>query len=171
MDYQKAASYWTEKEKDSVRMEPESLITEIEHFIQSHNTCALATADLSGFVRCTPVEYTYTDGRFWILTEGGQKFRGLEQNKNISAAIYDTYTGFKGLGSLQITGYVDVIEPWTEEYMKLLDYKHIPAEQLKKLPSPMNLIRITPVSYDFLLSELKEKGYDSRQHLDITPKH
>lgn len=59
MDYQKAASYW--EEKDTVKMEKSKLIQEVEEFIASHNTCALATG-CDDFVRCTPIEYTYMDG-------------------------------------------------------------------------------------------------------------
>ncbi|HIQ72843.1 MAG TPA: hypothetical protein IAA51_00275 [Candidatus Cottocaccamicrobium excrementipullorum] len=49
----------------------------------------------------------------------------------------------------------------------ILDYRHLPAEQMKKLPSPMNLIRIAPRSYDFLLSQLKAEGFNVRQHLEL----
>lgn len=166
MDYQKAASYWQEKEKDSVRMEPEALLKEIEAFIGSHNTLALATAGTDGFVRCTPVEYTYLEGCFWILSEGGLKFRGLESNPNAAAAIYDSYRGFGRLGGLQIMGTVSVIEPWSEDYLKLLAFKHLPEQQLRRLPSPMHLLCLKPASYDYLSSALKDKGFATRQHLE-----
>lgn len=38
---------------------------------------------------------------------------------------------------------------------------------LKKLPSPMNLISVTPVNIEALFSEFKKKGYSSRQTLDL----
>jgi hypothetical protein len=38
---------------------------------------------------------------------------------------------------------------------------------LKKLPRPMNLIKIVPEVYDFLESDLKKKGYGSRQQLKV----
>ncbi len=61
MDYEKAASVWLEKDKDSVHMEEDVLKDKIDEFIKAHNTCALAVA--SGvFVRCTPIEYNYVDG-------------------------------------------------------------------------------------------------------------
>ena len=167
MDYQKAAAYWKDKENTAKEQDRETLLKEIEGFISGHNTCALATADLNGFVRCTPIEYTYMKGYFWLLSEGGLKFRGLEVNKNVCLAIYDAYEGFGKLGGIQISGTAEIIEPWSEEYLALLSFKKLPAESLKKLPVTMHLIRITPTEIDFLCSRLKEYGMDSRQHLKL----
>ena len=86
MDYQKAASYWTEKEEKAAQMDHDMLLAEIEKFIMEHNTCALATG-CGDFVRCTPIEYNYKDGRFWLFSEGGLKFHALENNKNVCLAI------------------------------------------------------------------------------------
>ena len=40
-------------------------------------------------VRCTPLEYSYHDGCFGIFTESGEKFIGLEKNKNVSLAVFE----------------------------------------------------------------------------------
>ena len=99
MDYEKAESFWMDKEKDSVRMEEGELKKRIEAFLASHKTCALATGS-GDFVRCTPIEYTYLDGSFYLFSEGGLKFRALKENKNVCLAVYDEYQGFgktKGL--------------------------------------------------------------------------
>ena len=167
MDYQKAAAFWTEKAVESQEMDREALSAEIEKFIAEHNTCALATAGMDGYVRCTPIEYNYFAGTFWLLSEGGLKFHGLESNKNVCLAIYDDYKGFGKLGGLQIAGTAEIVEPWSEEYLAVLEFKHISAETLKRLPNTMNLIKITPRAMDFLNSEFKTAGYDSRQHLDL----
>ncbi len=167
MDYKKAASYWIEKDKKAARMDHDELLLQIEKFIIAHNTCAMATGS-GDFVRCTPIEYNYKDGVFWMLSEGGLKFRGLEDNKNVSLAIYDSYTGLGQLGGMQITGTAELVEPWTEEYMELLAFKKIPAEKLKKLPVTMNLIKVTPTRIDFLCSEFKSLGYDPRQNLYLS---
>ena len=60
-----------------------------------------------------------------------------------------------------------MIEPFSEEYNKLLDYKKIPIEGMKKLSKAMNLIKVVPKSFDLLDSDLKKEGVDSRQHLDV----
>ncbi len=164
MDYKKAASYWMEKDEKAVRMERDVLLIQIEKFIMAHNTCSLATG-YGDFVRCTPIEYNYKEGRFWLLSEGGLKFRGLECNKNVCLAIYDSYSRFSQLGGMQISGTAELVEPWTGEYMDLLAFKNISAENLKKMPTALYLIKVTPTRIDFLSSEFKKMGFDSRQHV------
>lgn len=103
-----------------------------------------------------------------MLSEGGLKFRGLEGNKNVCLAIYDGYRGFGQLGGMQISGIAELVEPWTGEYMDLLAFKKIPAENLKKLKTPLYLIKVTPTRIDFLCSEFKKLGFDSRQYLCLS---
>jgi hypothetical protein len=164
VDYEKAARYWAEKERQDVRMEDAALLAEMERFILAHNTCALA-AGFEDFVRCTPIEYTYRNGQFWLLSEGGLKFQALAHNANVCLAIFDAYAGPEKLGGMQVSGRAELVEPWSSEYLELLAYKHLPAERLKKLPITMHLIRITPVRIDFLWSGFKAAGVSSRQHL------
>ena len=147
-------------------MDPEKLKAEIEAFLAKHKVCALATA-AGDFVRCTPIEYNYVDGCFYLFSEGGLKFRALESNKHVCMAIYHESADFGNLASLQVTGTAEIVEPWSEEYVKIVEFKKIPVEVLKKLPQPMNLIRIVPEVYDFLKSDLKKKGFGSRQQLKV----
>jgi len=164
MDYEKAESYWQEKDAKTVSMEQVALLAEMKKFILAHNTCALATG-FGEFVRCTPIEYSFMDEKFWMLSEGGLKFHALKNNKNVCIAIYDPYDGFGKLGGMQITGTAKMIEPMSEEYLSLLAFKKIPVESLKKLPHELHLVCVTPSRIDFLWSEFKKLGYDSRQHL------
>jgi len=163
MDYDTAASYWTEKARDSAKMELETLKERIDSFITGHNTCALATAS-ADMVRCTPIEYNYLDGIFYLFSEGGLKFKALKENRRVGMAIYEPYDGFGNLKSLQVEGNAEIIEPFSDEYMKLLEYKKISVEAIKKMPHPMNLIKIVPDSFDYLDSDLKKDGFDIRQH-------
>ena len=167
MDYNKVASYWIEKEKNAVQMDRDELLSRIEKFILTHNTCALATG-FGDFVRCTPIEYNYKDGRFWLLSEGGLKFRGLESNKNVCLAIYDAYTGLDQLGGMQVSGVAELVEPWTSEYMDLLALKKLSAQKMKKLPTTLYLIKVTPTRIDFVRSEIHKLGFDIRQHLCLS---
>ncbi|MDD6222971.1 MAG: pyridoxamine 5'-phosphate oxidase family protein [Lachnospiraceae bacterium] len=166
MDYKAAASYWTEKDKSAVKMDPEELKAEIEAFLAKHKVCALATA-AGDFVRCTPIEYNYVDGCFYLFSEGGLKFKALESNKHVCMAIFQESADFGNLASLQVTGTAQIVEPWSEEYVKIVEFKKIPVEVLKKLPQPMNLIKIVPEVFDFLKSDLKKKGFGSRQQLKV----
>ena len=164
MDYDEAASYWEKHDAAAKKADRGTVLTAAEKFILAHNTCALATGAGSG-VRCTPLEYTYRAGRFWIFSEGGLKFRFLKQNKNVCLAICDSYSGFGGLGGLQVQGTAELVEPWSAEYFDLLRAKKLPEEALRRLDHPMYLIRITPVSADLLSSDFKKLGFDPRQHL------
>lgn len=166
LDYDEQSKYWLEKVSGSKRMDPEELSVWIESFIRARKTCALATASLD-FVRCTPIEYNYVDGNFYLFSEGGLKFRALKDNKNVSLSIFDPFDGFGNLKGLQVQGKAEMIEPFSTEYDKLLNYKNIPKDRMTALPKPMNLIKVIPESYDLLDSKLKQKGVDIRQHYEM----
>ena len=165
-DYDAVADYWVKKDAETASMDPQPLKEKITAFIKGHNTCALATAS-DDLVRCTPIEYNYVDGCFYSFSEGGLKFKGLKVNKHVGLAIYESYAGFGKLKSLQVIGTAGMVAPFSEEYLRLLDYKKIPVEAIRKLPQPMNLIRVTPEAYDYLDSDLKNDVFGSRQHLDV----
>ncbi len=160
--FEKAANYW--KNKEYTAMPKEELEKTIEEYISTNNTCALATGT-GDYVRCTPIEYSYHDGKFWMFSEGGQKFIGLEKNENVCLAIYDKYEGFGNLKSIQVMGKTELIEPFSDRYNAHAKIKKIPIEALKKLEAPMNLICVTPVKIEMLCSEFKKNGYSSRQTL------
>ena len=166
MDYEAAANHWILKDKESVHMERAALEEKIENFIKGHNTCALATAS-SEMVRNTPIEYNYVDGDFYFFSEGGLKFKGLKENKNVGLAIFESYGGFGQLKSLQVQGIASMVEPFSDEYLKIMEHKKIPVDVMKKLPQPMNLIKVEATSYDYLDSDLKKDGFGSRQHMDV----
>lgn len=166
LDYDKVSKYWTEKETNSIKMKREDLLSEIEKYITANDTCALATSN-GKLVRCTPIEYSYVDGNFYMFSEGGLKFAALKDNKNVCMAIFDKYTGWSKLNGMQVTGTADIVEPFSDEYIKLANYKKIPIEALKKLENTMNLIKIIPTRIDYLCSDFKKKGYDSRQFIEF----
>src|SRR5574344_3102496 len=165
-DYQKAANHWVKKDALAKVMDPKALKAAIESYIQSNNTCALATG-AGNFVRCTPIEYSDHEGAFWMFSEGGEKFKALEQNKKVCLAIYDKYDGFGHLHGLQVMGLAEVVEAFSESYNAAAAFKKIPLQALKQLPEPMNLIKVTPIRYDFLNSDFKKDGFASRQHLTL----
>lgn len=163
MDYKKAQNYWKEKETASTQIDQTSLLTQMEEYITANNTCALATG-ADSFIRNTPIEYSYHDGYFWMFSEGGEKFIGLEKNQNVCIAIFDKYSGFGSLKGLQIMGTAEIVEPFSEEYNTHAFYKKIPLAALQKMNPPMNLIKVSPAEADFLNSDFKKDGFDSRQH-------
>lgn len=162
--FQKAAQYW--KNKEQLAMPREALEQAVYNYINENNTCALATGT-GTYVRCTPIEYSFHDGKFWMFSEGGEKFIGLEKNENVCLAIYDKYDGFGKLKSVQVMGKAELVEPFSDSYKAHAEYKKIPLAALEKLESPMNLICVTPVKMEVLFSDFKKEGYSSRQTLEF----
>lgn len=166
MDFKEAQTYWKEKEATSAKMDAATVQKKMTEYINANNTCALATG-ADGFIRNTPIEYSYHDGCFWMFSEGGEKFVGLEKNPNVCIAVFDKYTGFGNLKGLQMMGAASIVEPFSEEYNTHAAVKKIPLAALQKMNPPMNLIKVQPVSADFLNSDFKKDGFDSRQHIEF----
>ncbi len=167
-EYKEAATYWTSKERKE--MPTEQLKPVVEEYLSAGSVCALATGT-DNYVRCTPLEYSYHDDKFWIFTEGGEKFIGLEKNDNVSLAVFDKNPSFGELKSVQVTGKAAILEPMSAEYVAHAQYKKVPVAALQKLfdqGRPMHLICITPVKMDVLFSDFKKQGYDVRQVLDFS---
>ena len=162
MDYEQAKTFWTRKQADAVPC-PDARGA-LEEFLSAHRVCALATG-ADDYVRCTPLEYTWLDGAFWIFTEGGMKFAGLQSNSNVSVAVFDASPEFGGLHSAQIQGTASVVEPFSADYLRLLEFKHIGEDAIRALPEPLYLLQIVPTEADFLNSDFKGQGFDSRQHV------
>ncbi len=167
-EYKQAADFWNAKECKA--MPVEELKPIVEEFLGSNSVCALATG-AGDFVRCTPLEYSYHDGCFWIFTEGGEKFVGLSKNKNVSLAVFEKNPDFGELKSVQVMGAAELVEPMSADYVAHAEYKKVPVTALQKLVDqghPMYLLRIAPSRMDVLFSAFKKQGYDSRQKLDFT---
>lgn len=165
-EYEEAADYWVAREADAKRTPTEELRVAIGAFLGSHNTCALATGS-GDFVCCTPLEYVWRDGAFWMFSEGGLKFRGLASNKNVSLAVYEPYGGFGSLESAQVTGTAEIVDPDSAEFAQAAAAKNIPAASLDRLKTLLHLIKITPTRIDYLSSKLKQLGYDPRQWVEL----
>ena len=86
-----------------------ALLESIEAFASAHSVMALATAN-EDYVRCTPVDYSYADGKFYIVTEGGMKFRSILRNNHVSLAVFENERHPDGLlDVLQVEGTVEVL--------------------------------------------------------------
>lgn len=118
-------------------------------------------------MRCTPIEYTYHHGAFWLFSEGGEKFSALEKNKNVCLAIFDKYEGFGKLKGMQVSGVAELVKPFSDEYNAAAEFRKIPLDALKKMPHTMNLIKVQPKKIEFLNSDFKKDGADSRQKLEF----
>lgn len=161
-EFIEASLYWEGKSTEEGRLDEETIRTITEKFIDGHNTCALATG-YGNYIRCTPIEYSYHDGCFWMFSEGGRKFVGLMDNPNVSIAIFDSYDGFSNLHGLQAEGKAELVEPFSEAYLAHANFKGINEIFLRKLQRPMHLICVHPTRFDCLFSDFKRLGFSPRQ--------
>ena len=162
--YQAAARYWDERDAKGVKMDRAALLAAVEDYLQANDTCALATGG-GACIRCTPLEYRYRDGCFWIFSEGGRKFLGLAQSAQVSLAVFDEYQSFGTLHSVQVTGTAELVEPFSPRYEAAAEARKLPLDALRKLAHPMHLICVKPSRMDVLCADFKKQGFDSRQSL------
>ena len=114
-------------------MPTDALKARIDAFLEAHNTLALATG-CGKWVRCTPLEYLRVDGRLYILTEGGLKFKGIWWNGAISAAVFDSYAGMASLAGLQMTGTAVYIDPLSDEYRSVIEARACSCSSCSRCP-------------------------------------
>jgi hypothetical protein len=137
-------------------------LAHIQNFIKNHNTCGFATG-YGDYIRCTPIEYTYMDDEFWFVSEGGNKFIGLEKNRNVSMAIFEYYGDVKDSHGLQVMGTVEFYDNQSEEFKKLLAFKGIPYDVMKAAAVEVAVIRVKPTLYEMYDTDFVKAGYDVRQ--------
>ncbi len=152
--------------KNTRNMPADKLIKHIEDFLLAHNTCVLCTGH-GDMVRATPIEYGYIDGKFYFLSEGGEKFSHLLFNPYISIAVYDNYQGFNEINGLQITGKAEIIPFESSEYNSIASIKGLDSQKLSKLPVPLNMFKVIPTYFEFLCSKIGREGYDIKQTIAL----
>ncbi len=140
----------------------DELIKSIEEFLKSHNTCTLATCH-SERVRSTPIEYTYSKGNVYLISEGGEKFANLLLNDEVSISVYEDYTNMNDLKGMQISGKAAILDASSEEYDNALDLKGIKADLIDSLPVSLNMIGIKIEKIEFLNSKFVAEGADAKQ--------
>lgn len=162
MDYEQAAKFWETRDAGATKA-PDAR-ERLETFLAERHVCALATGS-GDAVRCTPIEYGWHDGAFWLFSEGGRKFAHLARNPHVCLAVFDSSSEFGSLHSAQIQGTATIVEPFSDEYRRALAAKHISEEAARKAGDHLHLIKVVPEEADFLDSNLRRDGYSVRQHI------
>ena len=165
-EFDEAAEYWTEGDATSARMPEDELRKAIDAFLGEHQICAMATAS-ADLVRCTPLEYAYRDGKFWIFSEGGLKFHALKENRNVCLAVFEPSYEFGKLESVQVTGTAEVVDPMSEKFSRAAAEKKLTGEKLEKMRTKLHLIEVTPTRIDYLCSTLRKRGFGVRQWIEL----
>lgn len=156
------------KLKDTADMPEKELMEQIDSVLLAHNTCTLCTG-AGSHVRATPIEYTYYQGCFYFLSEGGEKFANLAGNPLVSIAIYNAYSGFSSLESIQAEGKATNIEAFSVEYMDIVNLKGLSVPSLEALPAQLNLVKVRPERFEILKSDFTKKGCSAKQVISLPP--
>ena len=166
IDFAHFQNFWIEQQKTAKHLAPEKVREHIEAFIKAHNTCGFATG-YGDYIRCTPIEYTYMDGHFWFVSEGGSKCIGLEKNRNVSLAIFEYYGDVRDSHGLQVMGKAEFYSNTSEEFKKLLAFKGIPYDVVKAAKVEVAVVRVIPDRFEMYDTDFVKEGYDVRQILDV----
>jgi hypothetical protein len=135
------------KQKNIERKHPskEELEKEIIDYLGKKHPCSLATCGKDGIPRISVVDYMNDGLTIYILSEGGQKFQNIQENKNVAIGI-----GTSTRTSLSVRG---VNDDTTKEFAHALElFKPIIESMVdgmggKPIEIPkgaIHLIRVTP---------------------------
>ena len=162
IDFKHFQNFWVEQQKTAVHMEEDKTLEHISGFIKRHNTCGFATG-YGDYIRCTPIEYTFMDDSFWFVSEGGNKFIGLEKNNKVSIAIFEYYGDQKDSHGLQVTGRAEFFSNTSDEFKKLLAFKGIEYDVVKAAAVEVVVVHVIPEVYEMYDTDFVKQGFDVRQ--------
>lgn len=148
MDLKSAVNVWEMRRLAASQVPKDELKRLIDDFISNRANCSLATG-YGTQVRNTPMRYTYKNGKFIFLSEGGYKFKGLQHNPHVSIAIYDSNNTNSETHGLTVDG-----EAIITEY-----------DPTGTGNSNLFMITVTPKTFDYLDSGLPARGYYQLQKL------
>ena len=104
----------------------------IEDFLNGRKYCTLCTA-YGDRVRGTAVTYKYHDGHMYIICEGAAKFANLILNNNVCISLHAPFQGV-GTAGLQLTGKVEILDPESDAYRRMMEIKGSDYQRLTTLP-------------------------------------
>lgn len=142
---------WEKRRIGGNSMPRNELIAEVESFIKNRSNCALATG-YGTYIRNTPMRYSFVDGVFHFITEGGLKFKGLSANPHVCIAIYDTNDTSSSTVGVTVEGIAVVTK--------------MPNSDATPKDSEKYMITVTPTTIDYLNYGLPSRGYYQLQKLE-----
>jgi len=145
--------YYKNKNIERNRPSKEQLEKEIIDYLGKKHPCSLATCGKDGVPRISVVDYMNDGLTIYILSEGGQKFRNLQENKHVAIGIGTSAKTSLSVRGVNISGIAEIFDDSTQEFAHALElFKPIIATMVedaggKPLEIPkgaIHLIRVTP---------------------------
>jgi uncharacterized pyridoxamine 5'-phosphate oxidase family protein len=93
-----------------------ALEKEIIDYLSKRQVCSLATCGKDGAPRISTVNYINEGLTLYIFSEGGKKFKNLQENNNVAIGIADHYKAFDALRGINIWGVADVFTEEDKEF-------------------------------------------------------
>ena len=145
--------YYKHKNIERKRPSKEELEKEIIDYLGKKHPCSLATCGKDGIPRISVVDYMNDGLTIYILSEGGQKFQNLLENKHVAIGIGTSARTSQSVRGVNIQGIAEIFDDTTKEFAHALElFKPIIATMVedaggKPLEIPkggIHLIRVTP---------------------------
>jgi len=138
---------------DRWRPERRELEKEIVDYLDKKHPCCLATSSKDGEPRISVVEYVNDGLAVYIMSEGGGKFKNLQENNKVAVGIGNSARTYKSERGVNIWGVAEIFDQDTQEFVHALKL-FLPMFQQFEVGAPTNdmkdkdyivrLIRITP---------------------------
>lgn len=148
--------------KELDRDELERLIIE---FLKTQPTCVIATCS-DNIPRASPVEFFPIGLTLYIFTEGGKKLENIQKNPRVSVAVHAPFTGWETLKGVQITGIAEIGGRGSTTYEKGIEaYMARRGIESVEMPESMNILKISPLKFEYLDVALEGRGFHMKQTL------
>ena len=130
----------------------EALEKEIIDYLSKKHPCSLATCGKDCVPRTSVVDYVNDGLTLYIFSEGGGKFKNIEENNRVSIGIGTSTQTIRSVRGVNIAGIADVFTEGTEGFtyaMQLFrplfeDFEQQIGGPVTFPPGMMRVIRVTP---------------------------
>jgi hypothetical protein len=145
--------YYKQKNIERNRPSKEKLEKAVIDYLEKKHPCSLATCGKDGNPRISVVDYMNEGLIIYILSEGGQKFQNIQENKNVAIGIGTSTRTSLSVRGLNLWGTTEVFDDTAKEFAHALElFKPIIESMVegmegKPLEIPkgaIHLIRVTP---------------------------
>jgi nitroimidazol reductase NimA-like FMN-containing flavoprotein (pyridoxamine 5'-phosphate oxidase superfamily) len=131
----------------------QELEKEIIDYLGKKHPCSLATCGKDGKPRISVVDYINDGLTIYILSEGGEKFKNINENKNVAIGIGTSARTSLSVRGVNIWGIAEVFTDDSEEFAHALKLfkpiiqsmeKSMGGEPLEIPKGILRVIRVTP---------------------------
>jgi nitroimidazol reductase NimA-like FMN-containing flavoprotein (pyridoxamine 5'-phosphate oxidase superfamily) len=131
----------------------QELEKEIIDYLGKKHPCSLATCGADGIPRISVVDYINDGIVIYILSEGGDKFKNIQENDQVAIGIGTSARTSLSVRGVNIWGTAEIFTDETKEFAHALELfkpiiqsmeKSMGGEPLKIPKGILRLIRVTP---------------------------